>query len=136
MSRQDGGGGSRIAVFGNGDGGADDTLKTPTVARAKPQTAPSTPTVSELAARLTASTREVVVCRERVSRILRKLADLGEGKAGAKTTDRLACTEQTVHRAYVRLSDALYAQRRAAVRLCRARHGVGRRAVNADARRQ
>lgn len=110
-------GGGRIAVFG--DGGppsprAPPPASPPAPARQDPFAAPSE---QELIRRIIEATR---VVDERSARISGMLQDLTKPRAGADVPIP-AHAESDVHDAYMQLSDALYAQRRAAVLLCRAR---------------
>ncbi|MCE2497779.1 MAG: hypothetical protein J4F28_02070 [Nitrosopumilaceae archaeon] len=128
MSRQ---GGGKTAVFGNSADVEDGAASPPSAPPASPPAAPPSPAAPGLAGIFTAATREVAECEMRVSGVLQDTTGPNAGlDAGldAASADSAACTENKIHEAYVKLINALYAQRRAAVRIYRARKAAAKAA--------
>ena len=115
--------GGRIAVFG--DGGHPTSAAPPTAPVQSPtkQDPFAMPSEQELVRCIIESTREVDERSAQVSDMLKDLASPGAGRDGPATVR----AESDIHEAYMKLADARLAQRRAAVRLWRARNDAGAR---------
>ncbi|MDE0267356.1 MAG: hypothetical protein OXK17_10175 [Thaumarchaeota archaeon] len=115
------GSGGRIAVFGNG--GPPPSAAPPPVRAPAPQDPSAMPSEPELIRLIAESTREVGERSARAPAVLQGLASLGAGRDGSAAVH----AESDIHETYMKLADAQLAQRRAAVRLWRARSSDCRR---------